>query len=72
MRHYTGEHRFFPVTKTFLSQQVLAKTIAAAYDLSNVRCQLMAAFMRDVYKVYSAKQQYALYIYRHQACKRAY
>lgn len=56
----------FPVTKSFLSQAALAETIATAYGLSNVRCQLIAAFMRDVYQISSDKRRYVFYIYRHQ------
>ena len=65
MSHHTDNHRFFPVAKSFLSQAALAETIAAAYGLSNVRCQLIAAFMRDVYRVSSDKRQYVFFIYHH-------
>jgi Ser/Thr protein kinase RdoA (MazF antagonist) len=60
-----NNHHFFPVAKSFLSQVGLAETIAAAYDLSDVRCQLIAAFMRDVYRVSSGEQRYVFFIYRH-------
>jgi hypothetical protein len=39
---------YFPVTKSFLSQEALAQTIAAAYGFITVRSQLIAAFMRIV------------------------
>lgn len=56
---------YFPVTKSFLSQEALAKTIAAVYGLSEVRCQLIAATMRDVYRVSSDRQDYIFFVYRH-------
>lgn len=56
---------YFPVTKSFLSQEALAKTIAAAYGFTTVRCQLIAAFMRDVYLVSSHHQRYIFFVYRH-------
>jgi len=49
---------FFPVSKSFLSSAALAETIAETYDLANVHCQLIAAFMRDVYRVTSGEQRY--------------
>jgi len=55
----------FPVTKSFLSQEALAETISVAYGLSNARCQLIAAFMRDVYQVSSDERRYVFFIYRH-------
>ena len=56
---------FFPVAKSFLAQEALADTIVAAYDFTTVRCQLIAAFMRDVYLVSSHHERYILFIYRH-------
>jgi Ser/Thr protein kinase RdoA (MazF antagonist) len=56
---------FFPISKSFLSEKAIAQTVEAAYGLSNVRCQLLTATMRDVYVVSSAEDQYILLIYRH-------
>jgi Ser/Thr protein kinase RdoA (MazF antagonist) len=58
------ENRYFPVIKSFLAEEALAREIEAAYGLSSVRCQLIAAFMRDVYLVTANKQRYILFIYR--------
>jgi Ser/Thr protein kinase RdoA (MazF antagonist) len=56
---------YFPVTKSFLAEEALAREIEAAYGLSSVRCQLIAAFMRDVYLVTANEQRCILFIYRH-------
>ena len=56
---------FFPVAKSFLSEAALANAVEAAYNLSGVRCQLIAAFMRDVYLVTTRQEHYVLFIYRH-------
>ena len=56
---------YFPVAKSFLAEAALASAIAAAYGLPSVRCQLIAAFMRDVYLVTAQQDRYILFIYRH-------
>jgi Ser/Thr protein kinase RdoA (MazF antagonist) len=55
----------FPVAKSFLSAEALSRRIEVAYGLAEVRCQLMAAFMRDVYRVTSKQGRRILYVYRH-------
>jgi Ser/Thr protein kinase RdoA (MazF antagonist) len=57
------EH-LFPIKKSFLSSESLAHSIEAAYNLSNVHCQLITASMRDVYLVMSNERRYVLYVYR--------
>jgi Ser/Thr protein kinase RdoA (MazF antagonist) len=54
----------FPIAKSFLSAEALARTVEAAYGLSAVHCQLLTATMRDVYRVSSAQGRFILYIYR--------
>jgi len=49
-----------------VSAEALAKILQAAYALHEVRCQLIQATMRDVYRVTSERQTYILFIYRHQ------
>jgi Ser/Thr protein kinase RdoA (MazF antagonist) len=53
------------VAKSFLSAEALSRRIEVAYGLAEVRCQLMAAFMRDVYRVTSKQGRRILYVYRH-------
>lgn len=55
----------FPVTKSYLSEQAIARKIAIAYSLSDVRYQLLSATMRDVHIVTSSKAKNIFYIYRH-------
>jgi Ser/Thr protein kinase RdoA (MazF antagonist) len=56
---------YFPVTKSFLSNDGLAREIEVAYGLLSVRCQLITASMRDVYLVTANERRYILFIYRH-------
>ena len=53
-----------PVIKSFFDPIALAEAIAAAYSLSNVRCQLIKATMRDVYRVVSGKGEFVALVYR--------
>jgi Ser/Thr protein kinase RdoA (MazF antagonist) len=55
----------FPVVKSFLSEEALARRIEAAYDLREVRCQLLAVSMRDVYRVSAGGDRYICSIYRY-------
>lgn len=55
----------FPVVKSLASGPELAPLLEAAYGLHDVRCQLIQATMRDVYRVDTAQRPYALFIYRH-------
>lgn len=55
----------FPVTKSFLDRDALARRLEDEYGLTEVRCQLITATVRDVYLVTSAQGRFALYIYRH-------
>lgn len=55
----------FPVAKSFLCHTVLAQRIEEEYGLSNVRCQLITATMRDVYLITSNPEHYIFYIYRY-------
>lgn len=55
----------FPVRKSFLCDKALARTIEAAYGLSEATCQLITASLRDVYLVASSQQRHAFYIYRY-------
>lgn len=53
----------FPISKSFLCSEALGKALEEAYGLSQVRCQLMQATMRDVYHVQSQHQSFVLFIY---------
>jgi len=55
----------FPISKSFLSEVGLARTIEAEYGLKDVRCQLITASLRDVYLVISDRRRHVLHIYRH-------
>ena len=56
---------FISVEKSFISRQVIAQRLEEKFGLSDVRCQLISATMRDVYHVLSKEHQYIFYIYRH-------
>lgn len=53
----------FPVLKSLLSPTALASVVADAYGLVGVRCQLLAASMRDVYRVESDMGRNILFVY---------
>lgn len=53
----------FPVIKSLVSPEALGQTLAATYGLSGVRCQLLTASMRDVYRVDSDTGRYTLFLY---------
>lgn len=55
-----------PVLKSFIAEQALTHNIKTGYGLSVVRCQLITAFMRDVYLVTADQKRYIFYLYRHQ------
>jgi Ser/Thr protein kinase RdoA (MazF antagonist) len=55
----------FPVAKSFLSQEALARQVEAEYGLDGARCQLITGSLRDVYRVRSRSGQHVLYVYRH-------
>ena len=54
----------FPISKSFLATEALAAHLAAAYGLTNVRCQLLSATLRDVYLVRTSQQRLVCYVYR--------
>ncbi len=56
---------FFPVAKSFLAEEALARTIEAEYGLAAVCCQLITASLRDVYRVRSGRQSFVLFVYRY-------
>lgn len=55
----------FPVAKSFLSQEALARRVEAEYGLDGAHCQLITGSLRDVYRVWSRSGQHVLYVYRH-------
>ena len=52
----------FPISKSFLATEALAAHLAAAYGLTNVRCQLLSATLRDVYLVRTTQQRLVRYV----------
>lgn len=65
MDQFSENNNHFPVVKSFLSAEALGRAIELAYGLPTVRCQLITAFMRDVYLITANQQRYIFYIYRH-------
>jgi Ser/Thr protein kinase RdoA (MazF antagonist) len=56
---------FDPIIKSFLAPNVLADRLEAAYGFQDIRCQLITATLRDVYRVESHAGQHILIVYRH-------
>jgi Ser/Thr protein kinase RdoA (MazF antagonist) len=54
---------YFPIIKSFLSTEALARHIEREYDLANVQCQLITATLRDVYLVTSLQKRFILFVY---------
>jgi Ser/Thr protein kinase RdoA (MazF antagonist) len=54
-----------PISKSFISAEVLARTVETEYGLPNARCQLITASLRDVYLVTSDGGRRVLFVYRH-------
>lgn len=55
----------FPVTKSFLATDALARRLEAEYGLVDVRCQLITATLRDVHLVTTSQQRFVFFVYRH-------
>ena len=55
----------FPAVRSLLAPAALARTIGAAYGLDEVRCRLIKATIRDVYRVDSWQGTAVLCVYRH-------
>jgi len=55
---------YFPITKSFLCEKAIARKLEDAFSLSDVRCQLLTATMRDVYLVTSSQGKKIFYLYR--------
>ncbi len=64
MKGFVSNH-YFPVVRSLVSTEALAKAIEAAYGFRGAHCQLIQATMRDVYLVNSDKKPCILFIYRH-------
>ena len=54
-----------PVTRSLLAPTALAETIVSAYGLDGVRCRLIKATIRDVYRVDADQGPAVLIVYRH-------
>jgi Ser/Thr protein kinase RdoA (MazF antagonist) len=54
-----------PIAKSFFKASALAQWVARLYGLSDVRCQLLSATMRDAYRVTAREGDYLLLVYRH-------
>lgn len=57
--------RAFPAVQSLLSPVALAEMLDEAYGLREVRCHLIKATIRDVYRVGSREGPYVLIVYRH-------
>src|SRR5688572_30284968 len=55
----------FPVVRSMLAPAALAEVVGAAYGLDEVRCRLIKATIRDVYRVHSLQGPSVLIVYRH-------
>ncbi len=55
----------FPVLKSLLAVDALARVLEANYGLKNVWCQLIKGTIRDTYRVTARDAPYILSIYRH-------
>jgi Ser/Thr protein kinase RdoA (MazF antagonist) len=55
----------FPITRSYLSVEALARTIYDHYGLTNVRCQLIKAMVCDTYHVVAQTGRFILRVYRH-------
>lgn len=53
-----------PIIKSFFDPHALSPVIAQAYSLSDVRCRLIKATMRDVYHVTSQSGDFVALVYR--------
>lgn len=53
------------VSKSFVAHSELSRILEEHYALSNVRCQLITATMRDAYLVTSDHGRYIFMVYRH-------
>ncbi len=56
----------FPVSKSFLRRDLLAKRLEEEYGLAGTTCQLITATLRDVYLVTSSQGRHIFYIYQHE------
>jgi len=54
----------FPVSRSLLSPDALARALETAYGLSDVRCRLIKATVNDVYRVDAASGPHLLRIHR--------
>jgi len=59
-------NNYFPVSRSLLSPDALARSLEAAYGLSDARCRLIKATVNDVYRVDSMSGPYILRIHRAQ------
>jgi Ser/Thr protein kinase RdoA (MazF antagonist) len=55
----------FPISKSFLERDAIARRIEEEYGLENVACQLITTTLRDVFLVTSSQGRHILYIYRY-------
>ncbi len=58
------QRRAFPVVHSLLSPVALAELLGRMYGLREVRCYLIKATIRDVYRVDSREGPYVLIVYR--------
>jgi Ser/Thr protein kinase RdoA (MazF antagonist) len=58
-------HGPFPVTRSLLAPTALAEVVGAAYGLDEVRCRLIKATIRDVYRVDARQGPAVLIVYRY-------
>jgi Ser/Thr protein kinase RdoA (MazF antagonist) len=56
--------KYFPITKSFLAADALARRLEDEYALADVRCQLITTTVRDVYLVTTSKQRFVFFVYR--------
>jgi len=61
-----GPYDPFPVLRSLLSPNALARVIEVSYGLSDARCQLIKATVNDVYRIDSMSGPYILRIHRAQ------
>jgi hypothetical protein len=55
----------FPITKSYLATDALAGRLEDEYDLTDVRCRLISATLRDVHLVTTSRRRFIFYVYRH-------
>lgn len=53
----------FPISKSFLQREALARRIEEEYGFEEVDCQLITSTLRDVYLVTSSQGRNVLYVY---------